>query len=1317
MTEVLQGKIGALEKEFKWMEAAKSYEKLLQSQHSSNAAKAEIVERIGFCYSRASTQATTKSRFKNLRLKASESYADAARLFEKANGSIGRCKGSRCDALAHYMKSWLPSDPEEKRKRLKSCISYVKKGLSACIKGENQSAYGRLILDMLTYLLESLYTAEDWKEQEIIGEEGAGLTEKALDVFTKTGQQDSILRTYFIAGHYSAYIANLLGDEETREMLIEKTLNYVDKALELCETTQRPYHSAMSRWAAAYSTLIFKGDVESAIEHATVMLKNSILTRDNYLIGVANYLLAFATNWMALREGDPDKRREGHEKAIEGAKEAIRRLELVSQDFYIAETYLFYAESYSNLSKITDASQEEKEALLEKAVNLGRKGLEHAKRSGSPDALGSTLHALSKALHSYSEWKTTNDERKKLVEEALIHRKRYNDIVNKAFHFESWPQGVGKYYEGVVKAELARVHTGGVNQEPLLKTAILDMEKGITMTERDIHANPEMLPRVAAVGNFEEQLGKVLNEYYEATGEESALKKEVNVYEKAAKNFLNANMPTRAAEVQWKIASRYEEIGNHQMAATHFMNAAEAYQSSAKKIPQLQEFYSEHARYMEAWYEIENARHSHTRLEFDEAKKNYERAADLHESTNTWKFLAPNYRAWAQLELAEDVSRSELSPEAIHNFQNAADLFSETERRLQLRLGKRRRQISTDNDEGRLITTLAQVSNSRKQYCIGRIYLEEARILDRQGEHASSSEKYELAASTFQEAASSGSSKMQEELKPIIILCQAWQKMMEAEAKESSSKFGEAAELFEQAKDYAIDEQTSLLALANCSYCKALKSGTAFANTRDTALYLAAIQHLENAANYYSRAEFTAASAYAKGTQRLFDAYVYMDTGKKEVDPNKRARYFLMAEKVLQISQRSFLEANHPEKSEQVKKLLETVKEERELATSLSEVLHAPSIASSTAGFITPTTREETAVGLEKFEKASVQASLKFQHEKGKMGEDFEIILQISNVGKEAVLLTRVKEFLPEGVSLVKAPSFCMAEDVNLGIKGKRLAPLETEEMALILRTFQEGVFNLRPQLVYLNERGQQMTSELDVASIRIEEVRLPSRISTGSQKLDSILLGGIPEHYSVILTSISCNERDQLVKRFMEVGVKEGQTTFYVSTKMGMEDLAEGFQSTFFLFLCNPQAALLKAPSNVIRLKGVDNLTSINIALTSTFRRLTQDEGPRRACIEIVSDVLLQHKIVNTRRWLNSLIPELKSKGFTTLAVMNPHMHSSEEVQGILGLFDGEITILEREGVDGPERVLKVEKLYNQQYLETELSPKKDQVFENNAG
>jgi hypothetical protein len=94
-----------------------------------------------------------------------------------------------------------------------------------------------------------------------------------------------------------------------------------------------------------------------------------------------------------------------------------------------------------------------------------------------------------------------------------------------------------------------------------------------------------------------------------------------------------------------------------------------------------------------------------------------------------------------------------------------------------------------------------------------------------------------------------------------------------------------------------------------------------------------------------------------------------------------------------------------------------------------------------------------------------------------------------------------------------------------------------------------------------------------------------------------------------------------------------------------------------------------------------------------------------------IVSDVLLQHHAVQTRRWLNALIPELKSAGFTTLAVIDPQIHPPEEIHAILGMFEGEININEKETEKGPRKFLKIKKMSNHRYLGNELLLKKEQL------
>ena len=70
----------------------------------------------------------------------------------------------------------------------------------------------------------------------------------------------------------------------------------------------------------------------------------------------------------------------------------------------------------------------------------------------------------------------------------------------------------------------------------------------------------------------------------------------------------------------------------------------------------------------------------------------------------------------------------------------------------------------------------------------------------------------------------------------------------------------------------------------------------------------------------------------------------------------------------------------------------------------------------------------------------------------------------------------------------------------------------------------------------------------------------------------------------------------------------------------------------------------------------------------------------------------------------MSALLPILKSRGFTTLAVVDPQMHPAEEVQAILAMFNGEMRVSERETAKGTEKVLRIRKLSGQKYLENEI-------------
>jgi tetratricopeptide (TPR) repeat protein len=383
-----------------------------------------------------------------------------------------------------------------------------------------------------------------------------------------------------------------------------------------------------------------------------------------------------------------------------------------------------------------------------------------------------------------------------------------------------------------------------------------------------------------------------------------------------------------------------------------------------------------------------------------------------------------------------------------------------------------------------------KINTVRHDYCTARVDIEEAKILDKKGDHYASSKKYAQAAKTLEKIAETLETDEEgaTEFQFILSLSRAWQKMMLAEAEASPELYVEASKLFEQAREFGPNEKAKMLVMGHSRFCRALEAGTRFADTRNLAMHESAIQHLESAANYYEKAGFQNASEYANATGSLFDAYVYMDNAKKEPDPEKKAKFYMMAEKVLQAAAGNYLRAEHPEKMEQVQKLLERVKKEQELAMSLTEVLHTPIVVSTTT-FPAPASTSEKAVGLERFEYANVQANIITRQTELKIGEDFDMEIELVNAGRHPTLLIKIAEAFPKTFQLVEKPENLRVEGTNIILKGKRLDPLKTEDVKLTLKPEAQGEFQLTPRILYLDENGKTKTCLSEPVTVSVREL------------------------------------------------------------------------------------------------------------------------------------------------------------------------------------------------------------------------------------
>jgi len=365
--------------------------------------------------------------------------------------------------------------------------------------------------------------------------------------------------------------------------------------------------------------------------------------------------------------------------------------------------------------------------------------------------------------------------------------------------------------------------------------------------------------------------------------------------------------------------------------------------------------------------------------------------------------------------------------------------------------------------------------------------------------------------------------------------------------------------------------------------------------------------------------------------------------------------------------------------------------------------MQAPTIASTTSAFTAPTPTSEVSVGLESFEHANVQANLISTLKEVKVGESFCLSIEFVNAGREPALLMRVEDFVPSGFVVVKKPEIYRIEGTSLNMKGKQLAPLKLVEVMLTLQAPKKGDYRLNPRVHYLDELGQNKSLQLKTVDINVEEVVLADRVSTGTLELDSLLLGGIPEEYAVVLTGPPSDEREYLIRNFLEAGIKDDEIVFYVSIEAyGLELLLK--KPNFYLFLCNPKPKT-KVPDllNVYRLRSKTDITNLSISLAKAFRNI-ESSSKKRICVEIVSDVLISHKAETTRRWISELITDLGSKGFTMLAVINPDIHPHDQARAIIDLFDGEISFTQTKDPLECKKSIRVEKLRNQDYIKNPI-------------
>ena len=239
----------------------------------------------------------------------------------------------------------------------------------------------------------------------------------------------------------------------------------------------------------------------------------------------------------------------------------------------------------------------------------------------------------------------------------------------------------------------------------------------------------------------------------------------------------------------------------------------------------------------------------------------------------------------------------------------------------------------------------------------------------------------------------------------------------------------------------------------------------------------------------------------------------------------------------------------------------------------------------------------------------------------------------------------------------------------------------------------------------------EMLTSEQAKAIKEVEDDRVP----TGYQALDSVLLGGIPEGSSVVLTGTASDERDRIIRKFIETSMTSGRGDIYLTTSIDrIRDLLPKYDKKLQVILCHPQAETIAGQAaNIHKLKNLEDLTSVNLAFEASKTALlpAESSGSPTVCFELVGDTLLRHHGPTTRKWLMDILARAKSAKMTVLATFNPKMHSTEEAHTVQELFDGHIDLQEGEVLTKQAKMIRVRKLGGRKFVEMDLLVEKEQI------
>jgi len=849
------------EKRCRWLKVAEIYADRLHTSHDLST-KAEALDRIGHAYFRASLQARGSEQFRRNVHRAIVSYRKARTQLMRL-GDDGRSRAVRSSAMIVYLRFWLAREPSAKKRFVDDSWSLSKRAMKSFDKSHDSLGFAETFAVLSPAVPALLHTKWDAVERRAIFDEALEYGRRAIELLSPIGDKQALVKVYVRMALFIDTSREERGVVAEQEALDEEGRGYwrralqIDKELALSELPRPPdgfYH-------------LFDNEQGQKIweECLTVAQRH----RDSFGIGWLCDQLAGSAFWKALR---PEDTRQCVKLAEKSLRLAERAGKIYSWFNYTAPrpgvlwAHSPYAEHFMQLSWF-GIDPEKRRLLLTKSHLESVELLRLAQRTLFTKARAYAHHIASKARSELAELEANPVRKRRLMREALQNRKIACSIIDQTQPASLWTRGVYLTYSAQVKRNLAEMEESPGARKILLLDAVQTKRRALELCKKYVEsmARSKNHPLYGAIARQYADYGETLTFTYDTLGGERHLADAANAFMEAIAWAAESGSQRGLAAYYWMASRAHDRLQDYSKAAVEFTRASKIYETLTRKVA-FGHLYRDRIKYLMAWAKIEEARGSHTRLEYEKAAESYLKAADIFKSIPRWDFLELYYRAIGTLEDAEALSRLGEISKTIRLFEESIVILRDAKARLQTSTTRQ-----DPLEEKNLIARLAMEPIA--DYCNARVFIEEARRAENQEDRHIAYMKFREASERLKKASSASHSvEERREFAYLASLAEGWGLMTLARIENSKQLFESARRKFEKAWTLGYNQNSRLLAKAYSSFCMGTEAADTFLSTLCSEDFETANRHLTIAVDCFKQSGFRIAHKQADAMRRLLAA-------------------------------------------------------------------------------------------------------------------------------------------------------------------------------------------------------------------------------------------------------------------------------------------------------------------------------------------------------------------------------------------------------------------------------------------------------------